>query len=66
MMAPSDMAFAILTAHREGKARLTRRSGQFLGQICADGGMPLSDAQSKWLDQLAERAGLEVDHDRLS
>lgn len=62
MMVPADMAFAILTAHRDGQTRLTRRSGQFLGQLCADGDMPLSDAQSKWLHQLAERAGLEVEH----
>ena len=63
-MTPPDAAYAILTAHREGKTRLTRRSGQFLGQVVADSTMPLSDAQSKWLDQLAERAGLEVQHAR--
>ena len=56
----ADVAFAILTAHREGKSRLTKRSGQFLGQLVADAEMPLSEAQSKWLDHLAERAGLEV------
>lgn len=59
---PSSVAYAILTAHREGTTRLTRRSGQFLGQLVADSATPLSEAQSKWLDQLAERAGVEVDH----
>ena len=59
---PADIAFAILSAHREGTTRLNRRSGQFLGQLVADSTMPLSEAQSKWLDQLAERAGVEVEH----
>lgn len=61
MMAPADMAFAILTAHRDGRARLTRKAGSFLGQLVADPS-PLTQAQSDWLGQLAERAGMEAAH----
>lgn len=36
---------------------LSRRAGQFLGQLVADTS-PLSDAQAKWLCKLLSRAGL--------
>ena len=37
--------------------RLSRKAGQFLGQISVDPS-PLSDAQAHWLDSLLEKAGL--------
>lgn len=40
--------------------RLTRKAGSFLGQIICDP-TPMSDAQADWFEQLAERAGLEMD-----
>lgn len=62
-MKPSDIAFAVLVAFREGRTVLTRRSGQFLGQLVADDAMPLSEAQAEWLCKLAERAAVGVDHE---
>ena len=38
-------------------ARLSRKAGQFLGQIAVDP-TALSEAQSDWLDKLLEKAGL--------
>lgn len=38
-------------------ARLSRKAGQFLGQIAVDP-TALSEAQSNWLDKLLEKAGL--------
>ncbi len=38
-------------------ARLSRKAGQFLGQIAVDS-TALSEAQSDWLDKLLEKAGL--------
>lgn len=38
-------------------AKLTRKAGSFLGQLCADD-RPLSPRQSEWLATLLERAGL--------
>lgn len=40
-------------------ARLNRRSGSFLGQLIADP-TPMSEAQSTWFFQLADRAEVEV------
>lgn len=37
--------------------RLTRKAGQFLGQLAVDA-TPLSEAQADWLDKLLERADL--------
>lgn len=34
-----------------------RKGGSFLGQCCVDQN-PLTPAQSEWLEQLAQRAGL--------
>ena len=45
-----------------GNHRLSRKAGQFLGQLSVDPA-PLSDAQSNWLDRLLERAGLELFED---
>ena len=40
-----------------GKCRLSRKAGQFLGQLVVDPA-PMSDAQADWLDKLLTRAGL--------
>jgi hypothetical protein len=40
-----------------GNSRLTRKAGQFLGQLAVDS-MPLSEAQQEWLQTLLDRAGL--------
>ena len=40
-----------------GKYRLTRKAGQFLGQIAVDT-TPMSEAQADWLAKLLNRAGL--------
>lgn len=37
---------------------INRRSGQFLGQLCAPDHYPLTPKQSDWLGKLAERAGM--------
>lgn len=40
-----------------GTSRLSRKAGQFLGQIAVDP-TPMSEAQSEWLAKLLDRAGL--------
>jgi hypothetical protein len=50
---PRDAALALLTS----EARLTRKAGSFLGQLCADP-TPLSIAQNEWIATLLDRAGL--------
>ena len=40
-----------------GNHRLSRKAGQFLGQLTVDS-TPMSHAQSDWLAQLLERSGL--------
>jgi hypothetical protein len=40
-----------------GKHRLSRKAGQFLGQLAVDA-TPMSEAQSDWLAKLLERAVL--------
>lgn len=37
--------------------RLSRKAGQFLGQLAVDPA-PMSEAQTEWLAKLLERAGL--------
>jgi hypothetical protein len=46
-------ALALLT----GETRLTRKAGQFLGQLAVDPA-PLSERQAQWLAALLERARL--------
>jgi len=46
-------ALAVLT----GTSRLSRKAGQFLGQLAVDTS-PMSEAQAGWLAKLLERAGL--------
>lgn len=55
---PPDAAFELLRLHRSGAFVLTRKAGQFCGQIVAAGDSTLSEAQAKWLAQLMDRAGL--------
>ena len=46
-------ALALLTS----TSRLSRKAGQFLGQLAVDPS-PMSDAQADWLAKLLDRAGL--------
>jgi hypothetical protein len=48
-----DAALALLN----GDNRLSRKAGQFLGQLAVDTS-PLTEAQVDWLAKLLERAGL--------
>ena len=48
-----DAALALLS----GNCRLSRKAGQFLGQLAVDP-TPVSEAQADWLGKLLERAGL--------
>ena len=48
-----DAALALLNAN----IRLTRKAGQFLGQLAVDAS-PMSDAQADWLAKLLDKAGL--------
>ncbi len=40
-----------------GEQKLSRKAGQFLGQLAVDPS-PMSEAQSAWLAKLLDRAGL--------
>ena len=40
-----------------GTSRLSRKAGQFLGQLAVDS-TPISEAQADWLAKLLDRAGL--------
>lgn len=40
-----------------GSNRMSRKAGQFLGQLAVDS-TPMSDAQADWLGKLLDRAGL--------
>lgn len=48
-----DAALALLN----GNNRLSRKAGQFLGQLVVDAS-PMSKAQADWLGNLLDRAGL--------
>lgn len=37
---------------------ITRKSGQFLGQLCAPDHYPLTPKQSSWLGNLADKGGM--------
>ena len=54
---PADVAFLLLSLHREGTFTVSRRAGQFLGQLMASDA-PLSDKQAEWLAGLMDGAGL--------
>ncbi|MFM7011185.1 MAG: hypothetical protein ACKO0Z_17985 [Betaproteobacteria bacterium] len=41
----------------DGNHRLSRKAGQFLGQLAVDK-TPMSQAQADWLAKLLDRAGL--------
>lgn len=49
-----DAALALLN----GTYRLSRKAGQFLGQLAVDPS-PMSEAQADWLAKLLDRAGLQ-------
>lgn len=40
-----------------GSSHLSRKAGQFLGQLAVDA-TPMSEAQADWLAKLLDRAGL--------
>ena len=48
-----DAALALLN----GNIRLTRKAGQFLGQLAVDAS-PMSDAQADWLAKLLHKRGM--------
>lgn len=50
---PRAAALALLN----GDHRLTRKAGQFLGQLAVDTA-PLTPSQADWLHKLLDRAGL--------
>lgn len=52
---PNHRSAALALLNSE--ARLSRKAGQFLGQIAVDPNA-LSEAQSDWLDKLLEKADL--------
>jgi hypothetical protein len=52
-LAHRQAALALLN----GNQRLSRKAGQFLGQIAVDP-TPISQAQADWLGKLLDRAGL--------
>lgn len=56
-MSIADAAFALLEAHRSGRAKLTRKAGSLCGQLVADP-QPLTEAQADWFAILLGRAGL--------
>lgn len=56
---PRAAALALLTDHSAG---VSRKSGQFLGQVAVQK-TPLSEPQSKWLADLMEQAGLPPQSD---
>ena len=49
-------ALAILSSD----AKISRKGGSFLGQ-CAVDATPLTERQATWFQQLAQKAGLEVE-----
>ena len=57
MSAPFPCARTAALALLNSEARLTRKAGSFLGQLCADP-TPLSSAQNEWISTLLDRAGL--------
>lgn len=59
LKSPADAGFALLSAHREGRTTLTRRSAQYCGQLVA-AHEPLTDAQERWLLQMCQKAGFEA------
>lgn len=52
---PNHRAAAL--ALLNGTSRLSRKAGQFLGQLAVDS-TPMSEAQADWLAKLLDRAGL--------
>lgn len=59
----ADLAYAMLTKHRQGDIKLTRKAGSFLGQLVCEPA-PLTAAQADWFGTLLTRAGLSHDEQR--
>jgi hypothetical protein len=57
MSAPFKDQRAAALALLNGSSRLSRKAGQFLGQLAVDA-TPMSEAQSEWLTKLLDRAEL--------
>jgi hypothetical protein len=55
--APFRQHRAAALALLNGEYRLSRKAGQFLGQLVVDAS-PVSEAQANWLAKLLERADL--------
>jgi hypothetical protein len=53
----SDIAWALLEAHRSGETLLTRAAGSFCGELLTDP-RPLTEKQGAWLEKLVAKAGL--------
>ena len=56
---PADAGFALIVAHREGEIGLTKQAAQFAGQLVANDA-ELTDAQTRWLGQLCQKAGFDA------
>lgn len=56
---PADAGFALIVAHREGEIGLTKKAAQFAGQLVANDA-ELTDAQTRWLGQLCQKAGFDT------
>ena len=50
-------AFALLSAHVAGEITVSKKAGQFCGQLCVDH-TPLSPSQIDWLKKLLASNGL--------
>ncbi|WP_422057976.1 hypothetical protein [Sphingomonas sp.] len=61
--AVAGLAYAMLTKHRQGDIKLTRKAGSFLGQLVCEPA-PLTAAQADWFATLQRRAGLVDDEQR--
>lgn len=57
MSAPFQDQRTAALALLNGSSRLSRKAGQFLGQLAVDA-TPMSEAQLEWLAKLLDRAGL--------
>lgn len=53
----SSTALALLVAHANGEATLTRKAAGFAGELVVEPG-PLSEKQRNWFEILVERHGM--------
>ena len=54
---PAEAAWALLSAHRDGQARLSRKAGSFAGETLVDE-KDLSERQEAWIQALLAKAQL--------